>query len=92
MSGFVCLFVFSTSNWLNHPEIQKTFFFFVTGRNSECFAWRFFKFYIFMDFIVVILNMTYLTSGRVTSVIADNISESMDVVLKALSFLSVQWG
>lgn len=45
-----------------------------------------------MDFIVVILNMTYLTSGRVTSVLADNISESMDVVLKALSFPSVQWG
>jgi len=90
LCGFVCLFVFSTSNWLNHPEIQKTFF--VTGRNSECFAWRFFKFYTFMDFIVVILNMTYLTSGRVTSVLADNISESMDVVLRALSFPSVQWG
>lgn len=45
-----------------------------------------------MDFIVVILNVTYVTSGRVISVLADNISESMDVVFKALSFPSVQWG
>lgn len=57
--------------------------------HSAYFALRFvFKLYIFVD-VVVILSVTYLTNSRVTSVLACIFPESMDVVLKALSSLSV---
>lgn len=57
--------------------------------HSAYFALRFvFKLYIFVDVVVAILSVTYLTSSRVISVLACIFPESMDV-LKALSSLSV---
>lgn len=50
-----------------------------------------FKLHALMD-VAVILSVSYLTSSRVTSVLACIFPESMEVVLKALSFLSVYWG